>query len=256
MLIVISPAKTLDYESPVRTRDFTQPDFLTDSRALVRELRKLDPEEIGGLMHVSPALAELNAVRFRTWKTPFSPENARQAVFAFKGDVYRGLKVDDWKAADLKYAQKHLRILSGLYGLLRPLDLIQPYRLEMGTRFANRRGRDLYAFWGRRLTGALNAALRELGSEVLVNLASQEYFKAVDPARLKGRIVTPVFKDWKNGQYKVISLYAKQARGLMSSWIIRERVKKVEELEGFDAEGYRFAPALSRIDELVFTRRA
>lgn len=254
MLIVISPAKTLDYESPVKARDYSQPEFLKDSRALIRELRKLAPEDLSELMHVSPKIAELNFARNLNWKTPFSPDNARQALFAFKGDVYTGIEVENYSAADLRFAQRHLRILSGLYGLLRPLDLMQPYRLEMGTRLANARGRDLYAFWGGRITEALNRALADQKDEVLVNLASNEYFRAVDAAALNGRIITPVFKDSRNGACKVISFYAKKARGMMTSWIVHNRVKKVKELENFDVAGYRFDPGMSKGDELVFTR--
>ena len=256
MLIVISPAKTLDYESPVRTRDYSQPEFLKESRALVKELRTLSPEDISELMHVSPKIAELNFGRYLNWKTPFSPDNARPALYAFKGDVYTGIEVENYGAADLRFAQRHLRILSGLYGLLRPLDLMQPYRLEMGTKFANARGRNLYEFWGGRITSALNRALAEQKDAVLVNLASNEYFRAVDPARLRARVITPVFKDSKDGACKVITFYAKKARGMMTSWIVHNRVKKVKDLEKFDVAGYRFNPGLSKGDELVFTRDA
>ena len=256
MLTVISPAKTLDFERPIKARDFSEPAFLGDSAKLVKQLRTLAPDAIGELMRVSPAIAELNHARFLSWKTPFTAENARQALFVFQGDVYQGLAADQWKAADLRYAQRRLRILSGLYGLLRPLDLMQPYRLEMGTRLPNARGKDLYAFWGERLTLALNEALAAQGDEVLVNLASVEYFKAVRPRQLQARVVTPVFKDLKNGQYKVISFFAKRARGQMAAWIVRNRARRVEELEGFDLAGYRFDPARSKLDELVFTRDA
>lgn len=256
MIIVVSPAKTLDFETPVKTRDYTQPDFLGDSRKLVKGLRELNPEDIQGLMKVSPKIAEENFYRYLGFKTPFTPENARQAVFAFKGDVYTGLDVTTWSSNDLKFAQKHLRILSGLYGLLRPLDLIQPYRLEMGTKFANERGDNLYEFWGDRISKALNKAFDEQrGNKVLVNLASNEYFKAVDTGELKTDVVTPVFRDYKNGKYKVISFFAKKARGQMAAWIIQNRLKKPEELKAFDGDGYSFNAEMSKGNELVFTRR-
>jgi cytoplasmic iron level regulating protein YaaA (DUF328/UPF0246 family) len=197
----------------------------------------------------------LNYDRFQHWHTPFTPANARQAVLAFNGDVYTGLAAPAFTAADFAFAQQHLRILSGLYGLLRPLDLIQPYRLEMGTRFANPRGKDLYSFWGDTITAALNQQLRELNTPVLVNLASGEYFKAVRPQALHARIVTPVFKDWKGDNYKIISFYAKKARGMMAAYIIRERITAVDALRDFSAGGYAFNPAMSAADEWVFTRR-
>lgn len=255
MLIVVSPAKTLDYESPVNTKDFTQPDFLKDSRNLVKELRELDPEDIAKLMKVSPKIAEENFYRYLGFKTPFTEKNARQALFAFKGDVYTGIEVESYKAADLKFAQKHLRILSGLYGILRPLDLMQPYRLEMGTKFENARGKNLYEFWGDKVTEGLNQAMGEQQGKQLINLASNEYFKAVKPRLLDGEIWTPVFKDYKNGSYKVISFFAKKARGRMASYILKNRLKKVEDLESFDVDGYSFNEAMSQGNELVFTRR-
>ena len=255
MLIVVSPAKTLDFESPVPAKEFSQPDFLSESRKLVKELKQLDPEAISSLMKVSPKIAEENFFRFNSFRTPFTEKNARQAIYAFKGDVYTGLDVASYRAADLKFAQKHLRILSGLYGLLRPLDLMQPYRLEMGTDFANARGRNLYEFWGDRITMALNEAMKGQKDRVLVNLASNEYFRAVKTQKLDAEIVTPVFRDYKNGQYKVISFFAKKARGRMASYIICNRLKKVDELKGFDVDGYRFSEAQSSGNELVFTRK-
>lgn len=256
MLIVVSPAKTLDYESPVKTKAFTQPDFLPDSRKLVKELRALDPEAIAKLMKVSPKIAEENFYRYIGFKTPFTPNNARQALFAFKGDVYTGIEVENYKAADLQFAQKHLRILSGLYGVLRPLDLMQPYRLEMGTKFENAKGRDLYAFWGNKVTESLNQAIAEQQGKQLINLASNEYFKVVQPKQVAAEIWTPVFKDYKNGSYKVISFFAKKARGRMASYIIKNRLKKVADLKGFDVDGYSFNDAMSQGNELVFTRKA
>ncbi len=254
MLIVISPAKTLDYETPVKIRDHSQPDFLDDSEALIDELRALSPSQISELMAISDKLGALNFGRYLDWQRPFTAANARQAVLAFKGDVYTGLEAWTMTARDLKWAQNHLRILSGLYGLLRPLDLVQPYRLEMGTRFANRRGKDLYQFWGERITEALNQALAKDKHPLLVNLASNEYFKSVMPKKLNAEIITPVFKDWKGGQYKIISFYAKKARGMMAGHIIRNRVTDPEAIKDFDGGGYRYHPAMSSATEWVFVR--
>ncbi|UYG08102.1 peroxide stress protein YaaA [Halomonas sp. M4R1S46] len=254
MLSVISPAKTLDFETPATTAHHTQPDFLTRSRELIGILRDLSPQQISELMGVSDKIAGLNAARFAEWQTPFTPDNAKPAAQAFQGDVYAGLEADRFDDDDNAFAQDHLRILSGLYGLLRPLDLIQPYRLEMGTKLANPAGKDLYAYWKEELTTALDRAVADSGSPVLVNLASNEYFKAIDAKRLQARVVTPVFKDEKNGQYKIISFYAKKARGLMAAWMIRQRLDDAEALKDFDVAGYRFNAALSEGDTLVFCR--
>jgi len=254
MLIVISPAKTLDYETPPATKVCTQPDFLEEATALVRGLSKLSKEEVGELMGISPKLAKLNKERFSNWKPPFTPENAKQAALAFKGEVYGGMRAWEFNADDFDFAQKSLRILSGLYGLLRPLDLIQPYRLEMGTVYANPAGKDLYAFWGDSIAKALDEAVGDSGSDLLVNLASQEYFKAAKAKNLKARIVSPVFKDEKNGKYKIISFYAKKARGLMSAYLIRNRVTKAEDIAGFDFAGYQYSPEDSTDDAPVFLR--
>ncbi|NVK39835.1 MAG: peroxide stress protein YaaA [Oceanospirillaceae bacterium] len=253
MLTVISPAKTLDYDTPPTTDRHTQPEWLDQSQLLIDELRTLSVQDVAGLMKLSDKLASLNVARYESWSRPFSPDNAKQALLAFKGDVYTGLDAETLSDEDLAFAQQHLRMLSGLYGLLKPLDLMQPYRLEMGTKLGNARGKDLYAFWGSRLTDALNAELG--GSEpVLVNLASNEYFKSIQPKALKARLITPVFKDWKNGQYKIISFYAKKARGLMARYIIRNRIEDPEQLKGFDLEGYRFDPETSKGDTWVFIR--
>lgn len=255
MLLVISPAKNLDYETPSTQAQHTQPDFLDQSQLLIDELRQLAPQDISGLMSISDKLGVLNYDRFQQWSLPFSPDNAKPAALAFNGDVYTGLNAGDFSDADFDFAQQHLRILSGLYGLLRPLDLMQPYRLEMGTRFANQRGNNLYDFWGNRITEALNEQLRSLNTGILVNLASNEYFKAVKPKALNADIITPVFKDWKGDQYKIISFYAKKARGLMCAYAIRNRLTDVEQLKGFDSEGYAFNEAMSSAKEWVFTRR-
>lgn len=254
MLIVISPAKTLDYETPVRIRDHSQPDFLDDAEKLIQELRHLAPQDISALMGISDKLGVLNYGRYQDWQRPFTPDNARQAVLAFKGDVYTGLDAETLTAADLKWAQKHLRILSGLYGLLKPLDLMQPYRLEMGTRFANSQGKDLYQFWGERITEALNTELKRDKHPVLINLASNEYFKSVVPAALHAEVITPIFKDRKGDQYKIISFYAKKARGLMSAFAIKERLDDVQGLKDFTTGGYRYRPEMSDGSRWVFTR--
>lgn len=254
MLTIISPAKTLDYESPLATKRFTQPELLDKSSQLISVARKLTPAQISSLMGISDKLALLNAERFNDWQPDFSPDNARQAILAFKGDVYTGLQAEDFSEKDFDFAQGHLRMLSGLYGLLRPLDLMMPYRLEMGIRLENPQGANLYAFWGDLLTEKLNKLLAEQGDKVLINLASDEYFKAVKSAKLDGEIIKPVFLDQKNGNYKVISFYAKKARGLMSRFIIKERLSKVSQLQDFNLEGYQYDPARSASNELVFTR--
>lgn len=254
MLMVISPAKTLDYDSPLATDRHTQPDFLDDACELIDQLKELEPHQVSNLMHISDKLGQLNAERFRNWQLPFTPDNARQAVLAFKGDVYTGLQAETFSDDDFEFAQDHLRMLSGLYGLLRPLDLMQPYRLEMGTRFENRRGKDLYAFWGDQLTEEVNRLLAA-DDGVLVNLASNEYFKSIRKKTLDGRLVTPQFKDWKNGQYKMISFYAKKARGLMCRYAIQNRIRQAEDLKGFDLEGYRFSAEQSDQNNWVFLRK-
>ena len=259
MILVISPAKALDYETPPTTATFTQPDFLDHAAELNTVLREKSPAEIAELMALSDPLSSLNVARYASWSRPFAPDNAKQALLAFNGDVYEGLDAKTLDDEGLAWAQDRLRILSGLYGVLRPLDLMQAYRLEMGTRLANPRGKNLYEFWGERITDELNRLLareEEAGRErVLLNLASDEYFKSVKPKKLKGRIVTPVFEDWKGGRYKIISFYAKRARGLMSRYVIGKRIDEVEALQGFDAEGYAFAADASDADTLVFRRR-
>ncbi len=253
MLMIISPAKTLDYESPLATETHTQPDFLDDACELIDQLKELEPHQVSNLMSISDKLGQLNAERFQTWHTPFTPDNARQAVLAFKGDVYTGLDAESFSNEDFSFAQKHLRILSGLYGLLKPLDLMQPYRLEMGTRFENTRGKDLYAFWGSKITEALNQLLAS-DDKVLVNLASNEYFKSVQKKHLDARLVTPQFKDWKDGQYKMISFYAKKARGRMCRYAIQNRITQPDDLKGFNLDGYYFSEDQSDNNNWVFLR--
>lgn len=254
MLSVISPAKSLDFETSPTTTTCTQPDFLDKSRELIEILQDYSPQQLSELMGISDKLAGLNAARFAEWQPPFDLDNAKQAAQAFQGDVYIGLQASSFNEDDNAFAQRHLRILSGLYGLLRPLDLIQPYRLEMGTRLPNPAGKDLYAFWKDTLTKELDKAVAASGSPVLINLASNEYFKAIDAKKLKARIISPVFKDAKNGQYKIISFYAKKARGLMSAWMIHQRLDAPEGLKDFNVGGYRFNTAMSEGDTLVFTR--
>ncbi|GKX62880.1 UPF0246 protein [Pragia fontium] len=254
MLITISPAKTLDYTSPLITERYTQPELLDQSKILIKTCRKLTPAQIASLMSISDKLSGLNAARFAEWQPDFTPENARQAILAFKGDVYTGLHVEDFNEQDFDFAQQHLRMLSGLYGVLRPLDLMQAYRLEMGTKLENARGKDLYHFWGKRITDKLNQALKDQGDDILVNLASDEYFKSVQTKNLNATIIKPVFLDEKNGKYKIISFYAKKARGLMSRFIIKNRLTRAEQLVDFDLEGYQFDQSASQGNELVFKR--
>ena len=254
MLILISPAKTLDYQSDLATARYTQPQLLKYSEQLIAEARKLSAPQIGKLMSISDKLADLNVTRFHDWNPKFTPDNARQAILAFKGDVYTGLQAETFTEAQFDFAQQHLRILSGLYGVLRPLDLMQPYRLEMGIRLENPKGKDLYHFWGDTITETLNKALKAQGDDVVINLASDEYFKSVKPKALKGTLVKPVFLDEKNGKFKVISFYAKKARGLMSRYIIENQLADVEQLKQFDSEGYFFDEAASGSGELVFNR--
>lgn len=254
MLMVISPAKDLDYQSPLSVTRYSQPALLDQSLELMPYCRELTPAQLSSLMHISDKLAGLNAARFAQWSTPFTPDNARQALFAFNGDVYQGLQASSLTEKDLEYAQQHLRILSGLYGVLRPLDLMQPYRLEMGTALENGRGKNLYQFWGDRISTELNQQLQQLNSDTLLNLASQEYFKAVDKKVLKARVIDVEFKDFKNGQYKIISFFAKKARGLMARYVIENQIDKPDDLKQFNTAGYQFSSAESKADKLVFTR--
>jgi cytoplasmic iron level regulating protein YaaA (DUF328/UPF0246 family) len=253
--MLISPAKTLDYDAVSVTQTYTQPRYLEDSAELIKQLQQLSAQDIASLMSLSDKLAGLNMARFQSWAAPFDLDNAKQAVLAFRGDVYTGLDADTMTEADFEFAQQHLRILSGLYGVLRPLDLMQAYRLEMGTKFSNSRGKDLYAFWGSQLRESIEAE-PALEDGVLINLASNEYFKATQAKKLSARVITPQFKDWKNGQYKMISFYAKKARGLMARFIIDNRIDTVEELKNFDREGYQYSAELSDGDNWVFTREA
>lgn len=254
MLALISPAKTLDYESNLPTDSFTLPRLLDHSQELIDVSRKLSVSEIANLMSVSEKIAHLNVARFRDWQPEFDLANARQAIFAFKGDVYTGLDAYNLHEKDIDYAQQHLRMLSGLYGLLRPLDLMMPYRLEMGTKLANPRGYNLYEFWGHTITELINQDLAAANSELLLNIASDEYYKSVKESKIQAEIIKPVFLDQKNGKYKIISFYAKKARGLMARFILENQINRIEDLKAFNSEGYYFDADSSLKGELVFKR--
>ncbi|SNC72004.1 hypothetical protein SAMN05445756_1690 [Kytococcus aerolatus] len=256
MLTLLSPAKSLDLDSPLPTRTHTQPRLLEQAEQLVEVMRAKSPEDLSALMGISPELGRLNAERYADFQTPFTPENARPALFTFAGDVYQGLDASRFDTRDLTEAQKTLRILSGLYGVLRPLDLMQPYRLEMGTRLATERGKNLVQWWGRTITDQVAADLADSpGPDVIVNLASTEYSQAVDFQRLGARMVTPRFEDRSpRGEWKVISFHAKRARGEMAAWMVQQRVRSVKALTRFDAAGYAHAPEVSTADEPVFRR--
>lgn len=253
MIVVISPSKTLDFSGKSKG-EHTIPDFLENSIELLKVLCKLTVSEIAELMDLSEKLAVLNYRRYHDFSIPFTLENSRQAIYAFKGDVYEGLDAEAFTQEDIKYAQSHLRIISGLYGLLRPLDLIQPYRLEMGIKLSNQNYKNLYEYWGNKITVKLNELLKTGGNNLLVNLASTEYFKVLNPKLFNARLVTPVFKERKNREYKVIPIFAKKARGLMASYIIKHRVENSDGIKQFRENGYGFNPNLSTETELVFTR--
>ncbi|HRH29809.1 MAG TPA: peroxide stress protein YaaA [Aquabacterium sp.] len=255
MLMLLSPAKSLDYETPPVTDRHTLPQFVDESAALIEVLKPLTPAQIASLMDLSDALSQLNVARYAAWSPKFTGRNSKQAVLAFNGDVYEGLDANSLSTEQLDWAQSHLAILSGLYGILRPLDWMQPYRLEMGTRLANPRGKDLYGWWGDTLAEHLNQVLAKQGDDLIINLASQEYFKAVKRKALKARVVDCVFEDHKAGVYKVISFHAKRARGLMARHIIVNRITTVDGVRGFDAEGYGWVADASGPDRLVFRRR-
>jgi uncharacterized protein len=254
MLFVLSPSKTLDYETPPRTDQHTSPDFLKESKLLINELKTYSSEDLATLMKVSQSIADLNVERYGKWKAPFTLQNAKQAILAFKGDVYTGLKAETFNAKDDVFAQKYLRILSGLYGVLRPLDLIQAYRLEMGSKLPNQRGKNLYAFWSDLITEKLNKDLKSSKSKHLTNLASNEYFKVIKPKLLNAEIITPVFKDKKSGTYKIIAFFAKKARGNMARYIIKNKVLNPNDLKNFADNGYRYDAKSSTEHQLVFLR--
>lgn len=254
MIITLSPSKGQDFETPGLTQKYSQPADLKDSGLLIRELRKLTAAELQELMAVSSNIAALNVRRYRSFKTPFTMQNAKQAILAFKGDVYSGIDLEQFTTEDFDYAQEHLRILSGLYGCLRPLDLIQPYRLEMKTKLKNPRGDNLYQFWGEHITGSLNRALAQQQEPVLVNLASNEYFKSVKPKLLEGRLLNVNFKETKHGKTRVVAIFAKRARGMMADYIIRNRIESPAGIKKFRQQGYRFARELSDDTQWTFER--
>lgn len=257
MLTVISPAKSLDFENRAKTKKFSEPRFLDEAEQLVSGLRNLQPAQLSSLMNISEALATENFQRFAQWQRPFNLKNAKQALYAFKGDVYLGMEAEQFGTADLNFAQNHLRILSGLYGVLRPLDLMQAYRLEMGRQFSVGDNKNLYGFWGTKITDALNTTLSEQSQKrkVLINLASNEYFDSVKTEGLEADIITPQFKDWSNGQYRVLSFFAKKARGSMAAYIIKNKINSPTKLKAFNIDGYKFSPEDSTANKYVFTRR-
>ena len=256
MLILVSPAKTLDYETELDVKDFSVAPLLSDSELLIKELQQKNPDDLSSLMGLSEKLSLLNFDRNMNWARPTKPsESARQAIFAFKGDVYQGLDASSLSKAEIKYANKNLCILSGLYGLLKPLDLMYPYRLEMGTKMKNNRGNNLYEFWGSKVTELLNDLAIENRSKAIVNLASVEYFSVLKTDQINLPIINPVFKDYKNGQYKIVSFFAKKARGLMSRFIIQNKIKKSEDLMDFNLDGYRYSKKESKENSPVFLRK-
>lgn len=255
MLLLLSPAKSLDYETPLRDLPATAPAFARQAGELIGLLREKSPLQVAELMDLSDSLAGLNVARYQAWRPRATPANSRPAALAFNGDVYEGLAARGLGDEDLAWMQEHVCILSGLYGVLRPLDRLQPYRLEMGTRLENSRGRDLYAFWRSEIATYLNRRLKVGGDRVVVNLASQEYFKAVDTRQLKARVIECVFEEFRSGQYKIISFMAKRARGLMARYAVTQRITEPEALQGFSAEDYAFAPEESQTDRWVFRRR-
>jgi len=254
MLIVLSPAKSLDYKTPVQVKTPTLPEFISESAKLIADLQKLSPQDVAKLMGLSDQLAALNVGRYRDWSKKFTAENSKPAIYAFDGDVYDGFDVKTLNAKDVAFAQDHMRILSGLYGALKPLDLMQAYRLEMGTSFKNARGKDLYAFWGSRVTDALKKVLEKQKKPVLLNLASEEYFKVLQPKELDCPVIAPVFQDAKEGKYKIISFYAKRARGLMARYVVENRITDPADLKGFNVDGYKYFAAESTLEKPIFRR--
>ncbi|QWD69048.1 peroxide stress protein YaaA [Polynucleobacter sp. VK25] len=254
MLIVLSPAKSLDYKTPAMVKAPTMPEFVSESAKLIADLKKLGPQDVAKLMGLSDQLAILNVGRYRDWSKKFTAENSKPAIYAFDGDVYDGFDVKTLNAKAVAFAQDHIRILSGLYGALKPLDLMQPYRLEMGTAFKNPRGKDLYAFWGSRVTDFIKKDLEKQKKPALLNLASEEYFKVLQPKELDCQVISPVFQDAKDGKYKIISFYAKRARGLMARYVVENRITDPADLKGFNLDGYKYFAAESTVDKPVFRR--
>ncbi len=254
MLIILSPAKSLDYKTSVKVKATTLPEFASESAKLITDLKKLAPQEVANLMGLSDPLAALNVGRYRDWSKKFTEINSKPAIYAFDGDVYDGFDVKSLNAKAIDFAQDHIRILSGLYGALRPLDLMQAYRLEMGTTLKNVRGKDLYAFWGSRVTDSLKKILDKEKKPVLLNLASEEYFKVLQAKDLGCPVIAPVFQDAKEGKYKIISFYAKRARGLMARYVVENRMSDPVDLKGFNVDGYKYCAAESKVHKPVFRR--
>jgi cytoplasmic iron level regulating protein YaaA (DUF328/UPF0246 family) len=255
MIILMNSSKTLDFDQPHTELSHTIPEFIKDAEMLVKELRQLSESEFSKLMGVSDKLARLNVARYAHWQASEKGTVAKQALLAFKGDIYSGMDTATYKPKDFEFAQKHVRILAGLYGILRPLDLIQPYRLEMATKLSTKRGKNLYQFWGTKINGSLNALLKQEKSGVIVNLCSTEYFRAIKSDALETTVITPVFKEFRGGAYRFITIYAKKARGLMCNYIIRNRLQTVEDLKAFNVAGYQLNPKISSAHEWVFTRK-
>ena len=253
LVTIISPAKKLDYSPVEKNIDSTIPSLLEHSNELIKDLKSLNPQEVSSLMSLSDKLGALNYERFQEWKTPFTKSNSKQAILAFKGDVYQGLDAESLSETELIWAQKHVRILSGLYGILKPMDLMQPYRLEMGTKFATKRGQNLYDFWSSIITEELNKNFSSDNTNLL-NLASNEYFKSINVSELKANVISPVFMDKKNGKYKIISFFAKKARGLMTRYVIKNRIEDITDIQNFDEGGYFFSEAMSEDNKPVFCR--
>ena len=254
MLIVLSPAKSLDYKTSVKVKAPTLPEFVSESAKLIADLKKLAPQDLADLMGLSDQLAALNVGRYRDWSKKFTDQNSKPAIYAFDGDVYDGFDVKSLNSKAVDFAQDHIRILSGLYGALKPLDLMQPYRLEMGTALKNARGKDLYAFWGERVTDSLKKILEKQKKPALLNLASEEYFKVLQPKKLDCPVISPVFQDAKDGKYKIISFYAKRARGLMARYVVENRITDPADLKGFNLDGYKYAASESKPEKPVFRR--
>ena len=253
LVTIISPAKKLDYSPVEKNIDSTIPSLLEHSNELIKDLKSLNPQEVSSLMNLSDKLGALNYERFQEWKTPFNKSNSKQAILAFKGDVYQGLDAESLSETELIWAQKHVRILSGLYGILKPMDLMQPYRLEMGTKFATKRGQNLYDFWSSIITEELNKNFSSDNTNLL-NLASNEYFKSINVSELKANVISPVFMDKKNGKYKIISFFAKKARGLMTRYVIKNRIEDITDIQNFEEGGYFFSEAMSEDNKPVFCR--
>ena len=257
MITLLSPAKTLDYESPLPVKDFSVPENLRQSKQLIKALRKKDPQDLSDLMGLSERLANLNFERNMNWEPPVKhSDDIRQAIFAFKGDVYTGLSAYSLKKSDINFLDKHVRILSGLYGILKPLDLMSPYRLEMGTKLETSEGKDLYEFWGQEITNSINESISTHKSKYILNLASVEYFSSVKKDLLNGEVISPVFKDYKNGKYKIISFFAKKARGSMTRYLVENRIDSPKDISGFDYDGYKYSKSESTEYSPVFLRKA